>query len=512
MTPHRKILSLFLRGRVLLGILLYLMPLVVLVALGFLWLAEKGWLLRFVLATVAVIGISRLALWAMSRWARRAARATPGNSSPLVKANPDWTDRELEVFLRLSSDIRDQLIAPLPWGDLQRQAIDVVGRAAGELSGGTRTALDFSIPEALLLFDQVATRLRGDMRSYVPMADTIRISTLVWFWSNRIWFRRGAYIAQNAWRMKRLVANLPVAILQEIQNILLGEATGAIQNTAETSLQRLILEEVARAAIDLHAGHLRFSDAELLEIELESHRRDLAREPEVDAPLRVMVVGQVSAGKTSLINALSGCDMAETDVVPTTQGLVSHQIELSGIGFTFVDSEGIDGSDMVEERLLEQLMQCDLVLWVVRANRPARAPDLALLSRFRESFASDFARRRPRVIVAVNAVDNLLEGWPWAEHLLPPEALAKLAEVVRAVSADLGEPIVLPISCETPVWNIGQLETLIAQEAGEALMVQRNRRRLEGRSEVSGVLVEVGRAGAGARQLGRLLWHGWRDR
>ena len=391
---------------------------------------------------------------------------------------------------------------PLPWRELQAEAWRLLERAAAEVSGGTRGPLDFSIPEALLLADRVLGRLRGDLRRYVPLADQVRIGTLLWLWRQRQRIGTGVTLGKVGWRVFRAATNPLSALLQEAQALVLSPANAELQFAGQAGLQRVLLEEIAAAAIDLHGGYLRYSEAELLQIDLAATEADRARLAAQDQPLRVLVLGQVSAGKSSLINALTGEVKAETDMAPTTPGLVTHTLDE---GLSFIDTPGIDGTKAVEDQLLTEALQADLLLWACRANRPARAPDVALLTRLRQA-CDEGGRRRPPMVVALTGVDLLLEGWPFAENLLPPEALALLSKVITAVSADLGESRLVPLCLEPPVWNLQAIEGLIDASLPEALMVQRNRRRLQ-KTPATG---EIAKGFRGAGEVLRFALGRWR--
>jgi predicted GTPase len=243
-------------------------------------------------------------------------------------------------------------------------------------------------------------------------------------------------------------------------------------------LQAILLEEVAYSAVELYSGRLRFSDAELLAIELEQTEADIGRLAEADAPLRVMFVGQVSAGKSTLINALLGDDRAETDMAPTTPGLVTYEAAIGGVPCHWIDSRGIDGSAETLAALLAELREADLIVWVLRASRPGRAADLALLQRFEASFAAEPARRRPEILGVATCIDQLAPGWPYPENRLPAEVQQVFAAAVAAIAGDMGGLRPLPVCAVSPDWNIEPLRTEMEAGLGHALLVQRNRRRL----------------------------------
>ena len=61
-----------------------------------------------------------------------------------------------------------------------------------------------------------------------------------------------------------------------------------------------------------------------------------------NAPLRVAFLGRPNAGKSSLVNALTGTDrMIVSDVAGTTRDSVDVSVEIGGIPVTFVDTAGV---------------------------------------------------------------------------------------------------------------------------------------------------------------------------
>jgi tRNA modification GTPase len=84
-----------------------------------------------------------------------------------------------------------------------------------------------------------------------------------------------------------------------------------------------------------------------------------------------VLAGPPNAGKSSLLNALSGSDRAIVTSVPgTTRDLLHADIEIDGLPLRIVDTAGFRrAADPVEReglrRAREQIERADLVLWII---------------------------------------------------------------------------------------------------------------------------------------------------
>ena len=113
--------------------------------------------------------------------------------------------------------------------------------------------------------------------------------------------------------------------------------------------------------------------------------------------LHVAIVGKPNVGKSSLFNALAGCERAIVTPVPgTTRDLVTETVDVNGLRVTLVDSAGIRATDDCVESIGVDLARsamhvADVALVVIDASFPLDADDEAIL---RET-----AHRR-RVVVA----------------------------------------------------------------------------------------------------------------
>ncbi|OSP54590.1 dynamin family protein [Pseudoruegeria sp. SK021] len=505
MRPGRRLRQALLRWDRLISALVVTLPLVATCLFGFLWLSEHGWLLPFITLCAVVGG----AVYLARRWLRPPRQQTQDaadmREALSVEADPDWSAAETTAFSVARKRIEALTDADLPWEDLPKAALDVVNDIATGLGGPQKTALDFTLPEALLLIERAATRYRSHLRRHVPFSDQVSLKTLIWIWGQRDRAQMALSVARIGHRLARLAISPTTAVLREIEQAVAGGNATYLNDQVIAVLQAVLLEEVAYAAVELYSGRLKFSDAELLAIQMASTDADRGRAALPDAPLRVVVVGQISAGKSSLINALLPHDLAEIDMQPTTDRLTTYETEIDGIACHLIDTQGLDGGPDAHAATLTQMTRSDMVVWVLRANRPARAPDLALRHAFDAWVAAHPARRSPAVIAVATCIDQLAPGWPFPEHALPDPALSAISTVVTAMAADTGLPLPLPVSVVSPVWNIAALHRAIAANLGTALLVQRNRRRVGADETSGGVLSELRRGGRGLVQTGQIL-------
>jgi len=101
--------------------------------------------------------------------------------------------------------------------------------------------------------------------------------------------------------------------------------------------------------------------------------------------LNVVLVGQPNVGKSSLLNALAGADVAiVTPIAGTTRDKVSETIQIEGIPLNIIDTAGIrsldDGVDLVErigiERTWGEVGKADVILHLLDASQgPTRADE-----------------------------------------------------------------------------------------------------------------------------------------
>ncbi len=107
--------------------------------------------------------------------------------------------------------------------------------------------------------------------------------------------------------------------------------------------------------------------------------------------LNVVLVGQPNVGKSSLLNALAGDDVAiVTPIAGTTRDKVTETIQIEGIPLNIIDTAGIraidDGIDVVErigiERTWAEVGKADVILHLLDADHGPSRADEAIVAAF----------------------------------------------------------------------------------------------------------------------------------
>ena len=122
-------------------------------------------------------------------------------------------------------------------------------------------------------------------------------------------------------------------------------------------------------------GQLERLQANLARVMQRAHQGALLREG-----LHVVIAGQPNAGKSSLLNALAGAELAiVTPIAGTTRDVVRQTIQIEGVPLHVIDTAGLrEGADQVEqigiERAWGQIEKADAVVFLhdlTRADEPA---------------------------------------------------------------------------------------------------------------------------------------------
>src|SRR5262249_14962617 len=140
--------------------------------------------------------------------------------------------------------------------------------------------------------------------------------------------------------------------------------------------------------------------------------------PEVSA-VTVTLFGQVKVGKSSLINALLGEQLAKTDVLPATATIARYELRPPEVDSKLVllDTVGYAHAGPKADQLQwteAAVRESDLLLLVLHARTPARAADLSMLQQLRQWLDKNPELKRPPIVAVVTHIDLLSPAMEWA--------------------------------------------------------------------------------------------------
>jgi tRNA modification GTPase len=162
----------------------------------------------------------------------------------------------------------------------------------------------------------------------------------------------------------------------------LRSLSGVFSSAVESLQERLTgLRLYVEAAIDFPEEEIDFLSDDDLRARIEecdAAFRALTEGAKAGRVLRdgyqVIIVGQPNAGKSSLLNLLSGQEAAiVTEVAGTTRDILREQIDIGGLLVELVDTAGLrDDPDQIEaegiRRARDAIRKADAVLWIQEAS------------------------------------------------------------------------------------------------------------------------------------------------
>lgn len=199
---------------------------------------------------------------------------------------------------------------------------------------------------------------------------------------------------------------------------LAGEFSREIHTLRDALIQLRMLVEATLDFPEEEIDFLKKADAEGQLERLQTQLRGVMERARQGALLReglhVVIAGQPNAGKSSLLNALAGAELAiVTPIAGTTRDVVRQTIQIEGVPLHVVDTAGLrEGADQVEqigiERAWGQIEKADAVLFLhdlTRADAPEyQAADRAIAAKLPDDVP---------VVDVWNKVDAAGAGQPW---------------------------------------------------------------------------------------------------
>lgn len=463
------------------------LPWLSLLALGLVWLWQGGHVLVWA-AAAAVLALLAVPLrLSLRRRAKEEARHGLGDLSEPARG---WNAAERDAWAQVLA-IADAA-TPLSLTEIEpalaiaRDTVEAVARHFHP--GAPDPWAQFALPEALLLAERLCRDVRREALRHIPGVRAMRLSYLLWLRRQSVRYgavaRQGWRVGFGLWRAVRATLNPIQAVVQEAREFMTEQTQHLLSDRVRAYATRLLVLEVGRAAIDLYSGRLALSDDEVRA----ARERDLrGLEAAAPAPVRILLAGQVNAGKSSLVNAMAREVRCAVGPLPTTSGAAEHPLALEGLpAVVLVDTAGLADRPASAAELLRQAARADLVLWVAAATQPARGPDRSHLDALRAWANVQVAQRPPSIVLALTHVDELRPAAEWAPPYDVTTPATPKARAIRAAIDAVSGALSVPADAVVPVamppgrapYNLDALWGRIALELDEARLVQLDRLRL----------------------------------
>lgn len=443
--------------RFILVAVLYLIPYFVLMGAGCWWLFERNLLTWFAIAAafLTLLGwnVDRL-FYTKRRKAIRIAIASRG-----AAGEQDARDAVELLATQVEANppaFEDQNA----WKEIFIELFETVARCFGRTT--EQPALEITVPDALLIAEHVIQDLRLAAKSHVPGSHMLtfrQIDRLISIWKGASSLTSPSSPWRVGYRLIRFAMNPVSGVFKEANDNLIGELSVTAFEEAKRWAIGFTIRRAGQYAIELYSGQLAIHDREFQEFRSPRSKADISRAQEQrgkqsDEPLRIILLGQTKAGKSSLVNAIFGEVLAATDTVPCTQGIHPYVLNREGMPRAILfDTEGFGGKEdrRAMDQLDAELMKTDLVIMVCSATTAARSSDQHLLNELRTRFASQHKRAFPPIVVALSHVDQLR---PFAEWNPPYDLRDKqsikavnIASCIQSLETDLkiGGQSIVPV-------------------------------------------------------------------
>lgn len=459
---------------------LFCIPLVVLLVFGLIAIYQLGYLLYFIML---LSGISLAYFLILLRFNKQHKASMNKDATPIVNPNSDWSEFDLQVWSEVNINIDQLLKQEDSWEVLREHALALVSATALHYRSNTTFGeLAITLPEFLTMTEEVSRRYRIILLEHLPFAEHLHISRLKQLYHLR---DKTDQIEQiwTAYRTLRLFT--PTGIISEIRSQITSHLLDEVKDELALNLKKAFLQEVASVAIDLYSGRFQYPLGS-------------PEEPgTVDAslpPLKICLIGQINAGKSTLANLLLKEIMAESSALASTSEKHVYELKIEGKTLIhLIDLPGFDDCESRTQMLLEECVHADMIIWLLKANQPARALDAAFKQALDQRFDDEAmrSRKKPPIIGLLTHIDQLplLRKELPTNYTLSPKTKAEqqLVEAINYNQSLLGFSPILPICSANnqEVWGLNLVLETLDQQYQQARQTQLNRLKLAKNAKLS---------------------------
>jgi len=283
-----------------------------------------------------------------------------------------------------------------------------------------------SVVEILAVIQLVSEDVEDWFLRYVPASHLITVSQWKMLSKAPAWWQTAssagwiASIALNPLNLGRYI----------VSRVAMEPFTKQLQQNLLGSFYAYYVRQAGYYLIELNSGRLRAGSKRYRAVmqrlhpeaavpaDLQASAVPVDRASTVGVSITLAVMGQVKAGKSSLINCLLGGHAAVTDVLPATQTVQRFTLNWPerSESLVLLDTPGYSDAGATAAQLRETQLavrDSDLVLLVLDVRSPARDADLTTLNALTEWYATQPQLRPPKILVVLNKIDGLSPMMEW---------------------------------------------------------------------------------------------------
>jgi uncharacterized protein len=424
---------------------LALFPVLIYVGLGSYALWKTGLLIRL----WWLLPVCWTLTWILARlWPARRPSAAEQHALPIA-SHFTVRDREAaEIVRRFQQQVDELTPAQLTDLEFYKNQVQALATALAQHyhPGATDPYTSLTVPEVVAAFRLAVDDLEQWLLSSVPGSRLLTIRQWQMLQYAPKWYRR----IQNAAWLAGMLMN-PVNIPRYWSSKMTAEpVTTELQTELLAVIYLRFMRQIGFYLIEMNSGRLRRG--------ADAYRHAFGSEPEGAAarvsedqvkrqvaaePVTVALVGQVSSGKSSLVNVLTGIRQAAVDILPETQNVQRYQMAVGQppVAVTLLDTPGYGESGATADQsrqIRSALREANAVVVVMDAHSPAREADLRTVRNLETWYANEPRLKPPRMLGVLTHVDLLrptLEWSPpydWREPTRPKEqSIHDAVEYVR---------------------------------------------------------------------------------
>lgn len=301
------------------------------------------------------------------------------------------------------------------------RTVDLATKLARHYHPKAADPLDkLSVIEILTVAQLVSEDLEEWLQKYVPGSHLITVGQWRMLSKAPDWWNTASNVG---W-----IASIILNPAQGLSRYAISRAFGTpvtqqIQASLLGAFYSVYLRQVGYYLIELNSGRLRGGAARFRHAMQQLERKTANGEVRLEAlpelvTVTIAIVGQVKAGKSSLVNCLLGNQQAAVDVLPLTKDVDRYELRLedSHDRLVLLDTPGYSDAGATREQIegtREAVRQADLVLLVMAATSPAKQADAAMLSELNQWFHEQHRLKPPPVVGVVSKIDGLRPVMEW---------------------------------------------------------------------------------------------------